>query len=264
MNKKAILALMLAIVMPMAGYIILHYYSKSAVQIPARYFVPDSVIVSEKNGKKTTDTVWHKVKNIEFTNQLGKKVSLDDLKGKILVIDFFFTRCPGICPGLTRSMKRLQDSFVKNDSIVQFISISVDPEHDSVQQLRKFADRFNVNHDTWWFVTGNKKEIYDFALNELKAGLADTEVDTAFIHTENFFLLDSNRIVRGWYNGFDTVKQTRLVRDIPLLMLEKDRKAPSVFREFIPILPMIFIAIGIVFIIIFIFNRQKNKQEKSQ
>jgi protein SCO1/2 len=218
--------------------------------------------VSEKNGKTVTDTVWHKVKNIAFTNQLGKKVSLDDLHGRILVIDFFFTRCPGICPGLTRSMKRLQDSFVKNDSIVQFISVSVDPQHDSVPQLRKFADHFNVNHDTWWFVTGDKKEIYDFALNELKAGLADKEVDTAFVHTENFFLLDSNHIVRGWYNGFDTVKQEQLVRDIPLLMLERDKKAPSVFREFIPILPIIFVAIGIVFVVIFIFNRQKNKQEK--
>ncbi|MEO6540472.1 MAG: hypothetical protein ABIN74_05760, partial [Ferruginibacter sp.] len=77
-----------------------------------------------------------------------------------------------------------------------------------------------------------------------------------------FFLLDSNRIVRGWYNGFDTIKQAQLVRDIPLLMLERDRKKPSVFREFIPILPVIFIAIGIVFVVILIFNRQKNKQEK--
>ena len=262
MSKKAILSLMLATVMPFAGYFIVKYYSKEAVHMPGRYFLPDSVIVSEKNGKTTTDTVWHKVKNIEFTNQLGKKVSLNDLKGKVLVVDFFFTRCPGICPGLARSMKRLQDSFVKNDSIVQFISISVDPAHDSVPQLRKFADHFNANHDTWWFVTGDKKEIYDFALNELKAGLADTEVDTAFIHTENFFLLDSNRIIRGWYNGFDTVKQEQLVRDIPLLMLERDKKAPSVFREFIPILPLIFVAIGIVFIAVFIFNRQKNKQEK--
>jgi protein SCO1/2 len=220
------------------------------------------VVVSEKNGKTVTDTIWHKVKNIEFTNQLGKKVSLDDLKGKILVIDFFFTRCPGICPGMAKSMKRLQDSFLKNDSIVQFISISVDPEHDSVPQLRKFADRYNANHDTWWFVTGDKKEIYNFTLHELKAGLADTEVDSAFIHTENFFLLDSNRVVRGWYNGFDTVKQARLVRDIPLLMLEKDRKKPSVFRDFIPILPIIFIAIGIIFVVVLFFNRQKNKEEK--
>ncbi len=264
MNKKAVLALMLAIVMPFAGYFIVKYFSKDAVHMPGRYFEPDSIHISEKNGKTITDTIWHKVKNIKFTNQLGKKVSLDDLKGKILVIDFIFTRCPSICPGLTRSMKRLQDSFLKNDSIVQFISISIDPEHDSVPQLRKFADRYNANHDSWWFVTGDKKEIYDFALNELKAGLADTEVDTAFIHTQNFFLLDSSRVVRGWFNGFDTVKQAELVRDIPLLMLEKDRKKPSVFREFIPILPIIFIAIGIVFVVVLIFNRQKSKQEKQQ
>lgn len=261
MNKKAILGLMLALVMPFGGYFAVKYFSENAVHMPARYFTPDSVIVSEKNGKATTDTIWHKVKNIEFTNQLGKKVSLDDLKGKILVIDFFFSRCPSICPGMARSMKRLQDSFLKNDSIVQFISISVDPEHDSVPQLRKFADRYNANHDTWWFVTGDKKEIYDFALNELKAGLADTNVDTAFIHTENFFLLDTNRVVRGWFNGFDSVKQAQLVNDIPLLMLEKDRSKPSVFREFIPILPIIFVAMGIVLIVILILNRKKNKQE---
>ena len=262
MNKKAILALMLALVLPFAGYYIVKYYSKEAVHMPGRYFIPDSVVVSEKNGKTVSDTIWHKVKNIEFTNQLGKNVSLDDLKGKILVVNFFFTRCPSICPGLARSMKRLQDSFLKNDSIVHFISVSIDPEHDSVPQLRKFADRYNANHDTWWFVTGDKKAIYDFALNELKAGLADTEVDSAFIHTENFFLLDSNRIVRGWFNGFDTVKQAKLVRDIPLLMLEKDRKKPSVFRDFIPILPIIFIAIGIIFVVVIFFNKQKNKEEK--
>ena len=262
MNKKAILGLMLALVLPIAGYFIVKYYSENTVHMPGRYFAPDSVVVSEKNGKTVTDTIWHKVKNIEFTNQLGKKVSLNDLKGRILVVNFFFTRCPGICPGLARSMKRLQDSFVKNDSIVHFISISVDPEHDSVPQLRKFADRYGANHDTWWFVTGDKKEIYDFAFNELKASVTDVNIDTAFLHTENFYLLDSSRVVRGWYNGFDTIKQAKLVRDIPLLMLEKDKKAPSVFRKFIPILPIIFIAIGIVFAVVLVFNRKKNKEEK--
>jgi protein SCO1/2 len=261
MNKKAILALMLAILMPFTGYYLVKYFSKDAVHMPGKYYLPDSVIVKEKNGKPVTDTIWHKVKNMHFTNQLGKKVSLDDLHGKIIVLDFFFTRCPTICPGLAKSMKKLQDSFVKNDSIVQFISISIDPEHDSVTQLRKFADRYNINHDTWWMVTGDKKEIYDFALNEIKASVADPGVDTAFIHTENFFLLDSNRIVRGFYNGFDTVKQAKLVRDIPLLMLEKDKKSPSVFRDFIPILPIIFIAIGIVFIITIVLNQKKNKEK---
>lgn len=260
MNKKAILSLMLAILMPLTGYFLVKYYSKEAVHMPGKYFIPDSVVVKEKNGKMVTDTIWHKVKNIAFTNQLGKKVSLYDLHGKIIVLDFFFTRCPFVCPGLAKSMKRLQDSFVKNDSIVQFISISIDPEHDSVPQLRKFADRYNINHDTWWMVTGDKKEIYDFALNEMKANVADPGVDTAFIHTENFFLLDSNKIVRGFYNGFDTVKQTKLVRDIPLLMLERDKTSPSVLRDFIPILPLIFIAIAIVLVITLLLNRNKNKQ----
>ena len=82
-------------------------------------------------------------------------------------------------------------------------------------------------------------------------------VDTAFIHTENFFLLDSNRIVRGFYNGFDTTEQAKLVRDIPLLMLERDKTSPSVLRDFIPILPIIFIAIGIVLVVILLLNRNK-------
>lgn len=231
MNKRAILGLLLAMLLPAIGYLLVKHYSEEAVQMPRRYFF-DSVSTVEKNGKLVTDTIWHKVKNIELVNQLGKKVNLDSLKGKVLVIDFFFSRCPTICPGMATAMKRLQHSFGDGkDSIVQFISVSVDPEHDSVPQLRNFANRFTSNHDSWWFVTGNKKEIYDFALQELKASIADAEVDTAFIHTENFFLLDRERVVRGWYNGFDSVKQAKLVRDIPLLMLEKNKK--RTFGEFL-------------------------------
>ncbi|MEP7143813.1 MAG: SCO family protein [Ferruginibacter sp.] len=231
MNKKAIFGLLLAIVMPFTGYFMVKYYSEQAVHLPGRYFY-DSVAVMEKNGRTTTDTIWHKVRNMTFINQMGKTVTLQSLTGKILVVDFFFSRCPTICPGMAKSMKRLQNSFANNnDSIVQFISISIDPEHDSVPQLRKFADRYTNNHDSWWFVTGNKKDIYDFALNELKASVADADVDTAFIHTENFFLLDRDRVVRGWYNGFDTLKQARLVSDIPLLMLEKKKKKS--FKEFL-------------------------------
>jgi len=231
MSKKAILALLLAVFVPAVSYLLVKFYSERAVQMPSRYFY-DSVAVNEKNGKTTYDTIWHHVKNISFTNQLGQQVSLYDIKGKIIVMDFFFTRCPTFCPGMARSMKKLQDSFKKNDtSIVQFISVSIDPLHDSVSQLRKFADRFNVNPDSWWLVTGDKKEIYDFALQEMKASIADTEVDTGFIHTQNFFLLDREKIVRGWYNGFDSAAQQKLVRDIPLLMLEKDRK--KTFGEFL-------------------------------
>lgn len=231
MNKKAILGLMLAMLLPTIAYFIVKHYSERAVQMPRRYFY-DSVAVIEKNGKTTTDTLWHRAKNMTFTNQLGETVTLDSLKGKILVVDFFFSRCPSICPLMAKSMKRLQDSYVNDkDSIVQFISISIDPEHDSFPNLRQFADRYTNNHESWWFLTGNKKDIYDFALNELKASVADVNVDTAFIHTENFFLLDRDRVVRGWYNGFDTAKQAKLAGDIPLLMLEKRKKRS--FNQFV-------------------------------
>ena len=231
--------------LPMTGYLLVKFYSKDAVHMPNHYFF-DDVIEKEHNGKKTSDTIWHKVSNMNFTNQLGKKVSLNDLHGKILVVDFFFTSCPSICPGLARNMKRLQDSYINNDSIVQFLSVSIDPERDSVPRLREFADRYHANHDTWWFLTGDKKEIYNFALKEMKANVADVHADTAFPHTENFFVLDSNRIIRGWYNGFDTTELAQLAKDIPTLMLERDKNAPSVFRDFIPILPVIFVGIGII------------------
>ena len=223
MNKTALIALLIAILLPLTGYLLVDYYSSKAVEIPRRYFY-DSVNVIEKNGKVTYDTAWHHVSNMQFTNQLGQQVSLDDLKGKVIVLDFFFTRCPTICPQLTRAMKKLQNSFPNNDSIVQFVSISIDPKHDSVPQLRKWAEKFQINPDSWWLLTGNKDSIYNFAFHEIKASVADVNIDTAFIHTENFFLLDKERIVRGWFNGLDSVAQSKLVRDIPLLMLEKDRK----------------------------------------
>ncbi len=230
MSKKSIIALMLAVLLPLLGYLLVSYYSNRDVQMPHRFFY-DSVNVVEKNGKTTYDTAWHSVSNMHFINQFGKNVSFEDLKGKIIVLDFFFTRCPTICPQLAKAMKRLQNSFPNNDSIVQFISITVDPKHDSVQQLRKWAEKFDINPDSWWLLTGNRDSIYQLALKEIKASVADANIDTAFIHTENFFLLDKERIVRGWYNGLDSSDQKKLVRDIPLLMLEKDRKGS--FKDFI-------------------------------
>ncbi len=231
MSRKAILALMLAALIPVISYFLVKFYSERAVNMPSRYFY-DSVAVNEKNGRSTYDTIWHQVKNISFTNQLGQQVSLYDIKGKIIVLDFFFTRCPTFCPGMARAMKKLQNAFKQNDtSFVQFISMSIDPSHDSVPQLRKFADRFKASPDNWWFVTADRKETYDFALQEMKANVADTEIDTGFIHTSLFFVMDREKMIRGFYDGFDSIAQKKLVRDIPLLMLEKERK--KTFGEFL-------------------------------
>ena len=257
MRKSGLLALCVALLIPLLGYWLIKYYGKDAAHLPGRYFY-DSVAV-KGNGKN--DTIWHKVKDMHFTNQLGREVKLSDAEGKAIVMNFVFTRCPVVCPGLTRSMKKLQDSYVKNPGIVQFISVSVDPEHDSVANLRKFSDRFNVNHDNWWFVTGNKTEIYDFAIQEMKANIADPGIDTAFIHTEDFFLLDRDRVVRGWYSGFDTVELAKLARDIPALSLERDRSKSSLSRIIAPALPAVLAGVAVLFIVFLLFNRKKGKRD---
>lgn len=207
--------------------------------MPRRYYV-DTVLTKIEGGKEITDTVWHKVANIQLTNQLGQEVSLDDIQGKVIVANFFFTRCPSICPALTVNMKRLQNALKLQDvtrkidtTFVQFLSFSVDPERDSAVQLKKFADRYGVNHDVWWMLTGDKKTIYDFALNEVKLSAIDGEgVDSNFIHTEKFVLMDRDRVVRGYYNGLDSMAMADLAGDIVKIFIEKDKKKKrNLFRK---------------------------------
>ncbi len=256
MRKSVVPALFVALLIPLISYFLIRHYGKNAANLPGRYFY-DSVVV-KSNGNN--DTIWHKVKDMSFTNQMGKQVKLSDARGKVIVMNFVFTRCPIVCPGLTKSMKKLQDSYIKNPGIVQFISVTVDPEHDSVPNLRKFADRFNVNHDSWWFVTGEKSAIYDFALGEMKANIADPGIDTAFIHTEDFFLLDTNRVVRGWYSGFDTMELAKLAHDIPALRLEKDKSKSSLTRILAPALPAVLTGVGVLFFVFVLFTRKKEKR----
>jgi len=233
MNKKAFLALCIATIIPIVSYVVLRKTGEDAVAMP-RKFLMDSVVTKTVDGKTTTDTVWHKTENITLVNQLGDSVSLYDIKNRVIVADFIFTRCPNICPVMTKNMARLQQSFSHNNkngrkvidsSIVRFISFTIDPERDSVAALRKYADKFGVDHDNWWMLTGKKKTIYDFALNEMKLGLVDGEgVDTSFIHTQKFVLIDKDFVVRGYYNGLDTASLSSLAKDVGLLMLEKDKK----------------------------------------
>jgi protein SCO1/2 len=263
-SKKAVIALCLAILLPLVSYFIVKGVSYDTVKMPRRYF-PESTTDTIIEGKRVTDTTWHELQNITLVNQLGDSVSLDDLRGKIVVADFFFTRCPTICPFLTRNMGKLQNALKLSDlkrvdsPFIHFLSFSVDPERDSVQVLQKYATRYGVNDDMWWLLTGPKKTIYDFALNEIKLGLQDGEgVDSNFVHTNKFVLIDKKGVVRGYYNGLDTTRLTDLSRDIGLLQLEKDRSKPSKLFQQLKALWPVYIAV-IVSVIIFIWITRRSR-----
>lgn len=267
MNKKALLGLSVALLLPICSYLILKYASGSAVDMPRRYLL-DTVVERVEKGKMITDTIWHQTSNIRLQNQLGDTVSLHDKKGKILVVDFFFTHCGSICPKLTSNMATLQQSFIRggnlrkkiDTSIVQFVSFTVDPERDSVPVLKAYADRFGVNHDNWWLLTGNRDSIYRFAFEELKVDKFSTEpVSPDFVHTSRFVLIDKEYRVRGYYNGLDSVSIGKLARDIGLLMLEKDKKQKSaVFSQIIDLSWLWFIIIVLViFFVTYMRSRRK-------
>ncbi|HEY2349378.1 MAG TPA: SCO family protein, partial [Puia sp.] len=146
-------------------------------------------------------------------------------------------------------------------AFVQFLSFSVDPERDSVSVLKAYADKFGINPDVWWLLTGPKKEIYDFSINELKLGLADGEgVDSNFIHTQKLVLLDKEHVVRGYYNGLDSVDLNKLAKDIVFIMLEKDKHYVSPLREIRPLLPLvIFILLATVGGVVYLSRKPKGK-----
>lgn len=267
MNRKSILGLSVAILLPLVCYLLLKTFSENAVHIP-RHYLLDTVVTKVAKGKTITDSIWHTTANIRLQNQLGDTVSLYDKKGKITVIDFFFTSCGSICPTLTINMAKLQQSFIRggnvrkkiDSSVVQFLSFSVDPDRDSVSVLKAYADRFHVNHENWWMLTGNRDSIYNFAFQELKVDKFSTEpIHPDFVHTNRYVLLDKEYKVRGYYNGLDSLSIGQLARDIGLLMLEKDNtKKSTVFKQILDLGWLwLIIALSVSFFVYYMQQRRK-------
>ncbi|HEU4472430.1 MAG TPA: SCO family protein [Flavisolibacter sp.] len=273
MNKKAAIATFLALGVSLIAFFIMKFVPVG--QMPHRLFY-DSVATTVDGGKKSSDTIWSKVPDFTFTNQLGQKVSLKDLKGKVIVADFFFTTCPVVCPQMTRNMKELQNAIKSSDRVgnreanfVHFISFTVDPARDSVAELKKYADKYQINPQNWWLLTGDKKEIYDLAYHGMKLGITEKEIDTAFIHPQQFVLIDRERIIRArkdeqgnpnLYNGRDTTDVKMLAEDIILLSVEKDRNKKFFLEGKLGLIAVVFGAaiLGIVLLISYL-NKEKKK-----
>lgn len=163
------------------------------------------------------DTENHTIANFELINQNGKKITQEDYQDKIYVTDFFFTRCPSICPIMSNNIEKLQEEFLKENDVM-FLSVSVTPKLDSVAILKEYAKKHGVLDRKWNITTGDKKHIYNLArksyfavVNQGDGGLQD------FIHTPNFILIDKQKQIRGVYDGTKNEELERIIRDIKLL-----------------------------------------------
>jgi protein SCO1/2 len=263
MNTKALYAIMLAALIPLVSYFIVKNKSDKAIHMPGHYGY-DTVINTVKRGKQVTDTQWRTLRDFSLKNQYGHPVNWETLKGKIVVADFFFTHCPSICPPMTRNMKMLQENINNGKRVgdrtnhnIHFLSFSVDPERDSVERLKYWQDRFQLNPEEWDLLTGEKKQIYDLA-QQMLIGVKDGHgIDTSFVHSEMFVLIDTFRHIRGYYSGLDSLELRQLSHDVIMLTMEKDPNKRSFFEGKLTLIAVVMlVAIIGVGLLIFILKRK--------
>lgn len=167
----------------------------------------------------------HTIGEFEFTDQSGKLYGSKDLKGKIYVAEYFFTTCGTICPVMNAEMQRVQSAFKGNDDF-RILSFTVDPQTDTVAQMKRYAEGHGADPAQWHFLTGDKKDLYKLARRSffvLKPAEAQNQGDVGsdFIHTNYFVLVDTQKRIRGYYDGTNSKEVDKLIADIQKLMEEK-------------------------------------------
>ncbi|HVB02461.1 MAG TPA: SCO family protein [Chitinophagaceae bacterium] len=210
-------------VIPTLFYLVTRYYTDRTIYFPP-YFAAQRVDSVSMGGVMHYDTIFHRVGNFHLINQLGDSVSFHEIGPRIVLVDFFFTACTTICPVLTANLKKVQTAFGAADTGLMILSFSVDPADDSVSRLKAYADHFGADPDSWWFLTGDKKQIYDMATHQFYVDAQQGNgAPQDFVHTDKWILLDRHRYIRGYYNGVDSSEVSRCMNDIGRLMMEKNK-----------------------------------------
>jgi len=178
-------------------------------------------ITKTVDGKSVTDTLYQTISKFKTINQYGDSISNKSLDGNIYVADFFFTTCPSICPIMHRNMLSVYNAF-KSTGDFKIISYTIDPKHDSVPVLKKYADKLGVTGKTWWFLQGKKDSIYKLSESYL-VRKPEEDAKQQFIHDGSFLLVDKQKRVRGAYDGTDPKQVEQLIADIKELQNEPDQ-----------------------------------------
>ncbi|MBK7108884.1 MAG: SCO family protein [Bacteroidetes bacterium] len=117
---------------------------------------------------------------------------------------------------MSSQLTRVQQTF-DNDSSFKILSYSLDPENDSIPVLQDFALKFKANKNTWYLMTGNKKEIYSLGEQGYMQSVLNDE-KSIVNHSQKFILVDQDRMIRGFYNGLDSAEVDLMIQDIRYLL----------------------------------------------
>lgn len=164
---------------------------------------------------------FHRIPDFSFTNQDGRVIDNREIAGRVYVASFFFSTCPGICPAIRSKLAMVQARFIDEDG-VRILSHSIRPSTDTVEVLRAYATDNDVVSGKWHLLTGDRDAIYALATDAYFANEDLGAVRSAkdFLHTENLLLIDTDRRIRGVYNGLSVSSVNHLIGDIETLLAE--------------------------------------------
>lgn len=147
-----------------------------------------------------------KVAPFSFTNQDGKTISNKDFEGKVYLVEFFFTTCPTICPRMNKNLVDIQNNFPNNNEF-GIASFTINPEYDTPEILKSYAENYGVTNQNWHFLTGDKNAIYDLANKGFNLYAEQVEgAPGGFEHSGNFALIDKKGFIRSRTDNFGNPK----------------------------------------------------------
>lgn len=141
--------------------------------------------------------------DFSLTDQQGRGVGKKDLLGKVWVANFIYSGCGDVCPMLTQKMKGLQEATAESGGGIRLVSFTVDPENDTPERLKSYAEAFQADPERWFFLTGPMEEIEKTVVGGFKMGM---EKSSAFqiMHGERFVLVDQQGRIRGFFDADKT------------------------------------------------------------
>lgn len=183
--------------------------------------------VSKVMGKEVPDTLYHQLQDFRLKDQDGEEVTLGNFDKSIFIAEFFYTNCASVCELMLQNLSKVAANYKKND-MVKFVSITVDPDRDSVYALKAYSQKYEAMDKHWQFLTGDTSTIYNLARNGFLVNALAGKADD-FIYSEQFMLVDTHKRIRGYYNGTSKEDMVRLNDEIKVLIAEelRDKKIPD-------------------------------------
>jgi protein SCO1/2 len=169
-------------------------------------------VIEWANVSRGNIPVYGTLPEFEFTERSGEPFGLNEMRGKINVVDFFFSNCHGPCPIMNGNIRELYDLYESSDRI-QFVSISVDPARDTLLRLQEYAKEMGVVDFRWVFLRAPIDSVADLMEN----GFMLAAEDLPGGHTTQFVLVDNLGRIRGYYSGIDDAEVELLKEHIRII-----------------------------------------------